>query len=66
MEQINDLRSDLSNAGRIILKQPRMLLLPAAALAQGLVLNGLVIATVKNSVAIQQAAHYVKFLITLS
>jgi len=62
MELINDLR----NAGRTILKQPRMLLLPAAALAQGLVLNGLVIAAAKNAGAIQQAAHYVKFLIALS
>jgi hypothetical protein len=62
MELINDLRS----AGRTILKQPSMLLLPAAAMAQGLVLNGLVIVAARHAVAIQQAAHYVKFLITLS
>jgi hypothetical protein len=62
MELINDLR----NAGRTILKQPRVLLLPAAALAQGLALNGIVFMAVKNCVAIKQAADYVTFLITLS
>ena len=62
MELINDLR----NAGRTILKQPRVLLLPAAALAQGLALNGIVFMAVKNCVAIKQSADYVTFLITLS
>ena len=62
MEVINDIR----NAGRAILNEPRILLLPAAALAQGLTLNGLVFIAAKNAVAIKQAAHYVAFLITLS
>jgi hypothetical protein len=62
MELINDLR----NAAQAILKQPRVLLLPAAAIAQGLVLNGLVMIVARHCVAIKQAAHYVAFLITLS
>ena len=58
--------NDLRAAARTILKQPRVLLLPAAAMAQGLVLNGLVFMAAKNAVAIKQAVHYVAFLITLS
>ena len=62
MELIKDLRK----AGRTILEQPRVLLLPAAALAQGLALNGIVFIAVKNCVAIKQAADYVSFLIAWS
>jgi hypothetical protein len=66
MELITEIRGDIRNAAQAILKQPRVLLLPAAALAQGLLLNGLVMTAAWNCVAIKQAANYVAFLITLS
>lgn len=66
MKLMNNIRKDLFSASRTILKHPTALMLPVAALAQGLILNGAVILAAKNAGAIKQAANYVAFLIAQS
>ena len=61
-----DLMHDIRAAARHIRARPSLLILPAAAVAQGLLLNAIVLAAATHAAAISQAARYVKFLFTLS
>jgi len=61
-----DIQNDLRDARDAIAKRPSLLTLPALAIAQGLLINTLVILAATHASALTLAAHYVKLLIALS